>query len=61
MPARTARPPGPAGSLSQDKVLTAAFELARGRPKRRQCARAGGPARPQPDPVYKYFHTHDDS
>ena len=61
MPARTARPARtPRGSLSRDKVLTAAFELARGGLDAVSMRALGARLGADPTAVYRYFRTKDE-
>ncbi|HEY7880008.1 MAG TPA: helix-turn-helix domain-containing protein, partial [Streptosporangiaceae bacterium] len=61
MPARTARPARtPRGSLSRDKVLTAAFELARAGLDAVSMRALGARLGADPTAVYRYFRTKDE-
>jgi AcrR family transcriptional regulator len=61
VPARTARPARtPRGSLSRDKVLTAALELARGGLDAVSMRALGARLGADPTAVYRYFRTKDE-
>ena len=61
MPARTTETgPDPRGSLSRDKVLTAAFELARGGLDAVSMRALGARLGADPTAVYRYFRTKDE-
>jgi AcrR family transcriptional regulator len=61
VPARTTETgPDPRGSLSRDKVLTAAFELARGGLDAVSMRALGARLGADPTAVYRYFRTKDE-